>query len=105
MISELPLSEFGTLINAAQEWEQAEVKAETERRLFPLWLAERLLHQIAGGKKADFVTYSDFIKRAFDGDETAGVGMNAPEPPPRTAEDILNEFIPIIEADRGRGRG
>ncbi len=103
MISELPLNEFGSLIKAAQEWEQAETKAEIEKRLFPLWLTERALHRIAGGKKSEYVSYSDYLKRAFEeNDEAKG---KTPEKPLKTAEDILNEFLPIIEADRGRENG
>lgn len=104
MISELPLDALGYLIPAAQKWEQEELKAETEKRLFPLWLTERTLHQIAGGSKSDFINYSDYISKAFSGAERTERRHDVTATPP-TGEDIINEFMPLIEADRRRERG
>lgn len=106
MISELPLDALGYLIPTAQKWEQDELKAETEKRLFPLWLADRMLHQLAGGKKSDFISYSDFIDQAFNsGAERTERSHEATATPARSGEDIIADFMPIIDADRRRSRG
>lgn len=105
MISELPLDALGYLIPAAQKWEQEELKAETEKRLFPLWLTERALHQLKGGSKSDFISYSDYIDKAFNSGAKRTERSHTATAPPRTGEEIISEFMPIIEADRGRNRG
>ena len=105
MISELPLDALGYLIPAAQKWEQEELKAETEKRLFPLWLADRMLHQLCGGKKSDFISYSDYLNQAFSGAERTERSHDATVTPAKSGEDIIADFVPIIEADRRRSRG
>jgi hypothetical protein len=105
LISELPLAALGYLIPAAQKWEQEELKAETEKRLFPLWLTERALHQLAGGSKSDFIKYSDYLDKAFGNGAERTERSHTATVKPRTSEDIISEFMPVIEADRGRNRG
>ncbi len=101
----MPLDALGYLIPAAQKWEQEELKAETEKRLFPLWLSDRTLHQFAGGSKSDFIKYSDYIDKAFNSGAERTERSHKATVPSRTGEDIISEFMPIIEADRGRSRG
>jgi hypothetical protein len=102
MISGLPLAALAYLLPAARDWEQQEVKAAAEKRLFPIWFAQKTLHEVAGGK-GDFIKYSDFIGDILErGAEHTERNTAAP---PRSGEDILKDFMPLIEADRGRGSG
>lgn len=101
MISELPLDALGYLLPAAQKWEEEEFKAEAEKRLFPLWLAERTLHQLKGGGKDSFIGYDEYINKAFGESPQQSSSTSAA----RTSEEILSDFLPLIEADRGRKNG
>lgn len=103
MISGLPLAALGYLIPAAREWERQEQRAAAEKRLFPIWYAGKITHELTGGK-GDYIKYSDFIKNIERGAEHTE-RKHEPAAPPRTGEDIINDFLPLIEADRGRGGG
>ena len=103
MISGLPLAALAYLLPAAREWERQEIKAAAEKRLFPIWFAQKTLHEVAGGSKGDFIKYSDYIESILErGAEHTKQNTAAP---PRSGEDILKDFMPLIEADRGRGGG
>lgn len=104
MISGLPLAALGYLIPAAQKWEQEEMRAATEKRLFPIWFVRKTMHELTGGK-GDFVKYSDFVENIIGRGAEHTEREHEPAAPPRMGEDILNDFMPMIEADRGRGGG
>ena len=105
MISGLPLAALGYLIPAAREWERQEQRTAIDKRLFPIWFAEKTLHELAGGSKGDFIKYSDFIDNILERGAEHTERKHEPAAPPRTGEDIINDFLPLIEADRGRGGG
>lgn len=101
----MPLDALAYLLPAARKWEDEEFKAEAEKRLFPLWIAERCMHELAGGDRKEFISYEEFIKKVLGGEKMTQTRTVTPARPPRTAEDIINDFMPMIEADRRRELG
>lgn len=83
------------LISFAKKEEEIKLKADLEKRLFPLWLSSYVLSKVKG---TECMEYDDFIKSAFSNDEIT-ISCNTFE---HTGDDILAEFTPIINADRGR---
>ena len=94
LIESLPLAALGGLLSFATEEEKRLEKAEQEKRLFPLWLANYALAKLQGSEAMDYET---FINQTFS---------EVPPPAPKkekSADDITAEFAPIIEADRRKG--
>jgi hypothetical protein len=102
----LPLDALAHLLPAAMQWERDELKAEAEKRLFPLWLAERCMHELAGGDRKNFIAYDEYVKKVLGGEDRTELRTRAAPPPPkRTADEIIKDYMPMIEADRRRNFG
>ena len=83
------------LISFAKKEEETKLKADLEKRLFPLWLSSYVLSKVKG---TECMEYDDFIKSAFSNDEI----ITSSDVIEHTGDDILAEFTPIINADRER---
>ena len=91
------MAALGGLLSYARKEEAAAQKLELEKRLFPLWLVNYAVSKIKPG--LEVMEYDEFIKPVFS-------DSDAPQPKAkkeRTAEDIMAEFMPFVEADKKRG--
>ncbi len=61
----------------------------------PLWLVGYAISRFKG---EEFMDFEEFIRQSFDNE-----APKAPARPKRSAEEIMAEFLPIIEANRMRG--
>lgn len=86
-MQELPLDLLGGLIKAAQ-------KKEQERQLLPLWLAHNITQKLKGETA---LNYTEFLQAVEKDDEQPQAAESAQKK--LSAEDIINEFAPIIAAD------
>lgn len=98
----MPLSELNKLISYARKKEEIKLKADLEKRLFPLWLSNFIAAKIKG---EDVIGYDEFIKSTLLEPDTSTTKINRnTDKQERTGEDILAEFMPLINADRERRR-
>lgn len=68
------------------------LKAETERRLFPMWLANYALAKLRGDESV--MEYGQFLESVFSGKK---------EPPAKkTAEEIERDLLRFVKTDRRR---
>ena len=72
-------------------------KAELEKRLFPLWLINYALSKVKPGIEA--MEYDEFIKAVLSDESTIQLKTDTK----RTAEDIMEELMPLVEADKRKG--
>lgn len=95
------MSALGELLSYCYESETKARKAETEKRLFPLWLVSYALSQLSGVmpgmEPVEAMPYDEYIKTVLDGQEQP----KKEEIKRKGPEEILAEFAPIIEAERG----
>ena len=96
----MPLSELNKLISYARKKEEIKLKADLEKRLFPLWLANYVAAKIKG---EECIGYDKFIKSTLIEPNTSIKEQNA-DKTEHTGDDILAEFMPLINADRERRR-
>lgn len=96
----MPLSELGGLISHARKKEEIKLKSDLEKRLFPLWLSNFIAAKIKG---EDVIGYDEFIRNTLIEPNTSSTKCT-PEQEKRTGDDILEEFMPLINADRERRR-
>lgn len=89
------MSALGELLSYARNEEEQLEKLEREKQLFPLWLANYALAKLKGDE--EIMDFEDFIKQTFK------PGAPTPKKQKRTAEDIMAEFMPVVEADKKRG--
>lgn len=94
MISELPLSYLDTLLSAAKRKEEEHQKSEIEKRLFPMWLMKTLGGRMQG---EETLSYTDFLKNVFAENNNPSTPQTRHK---KTGDEILSEFMPIIDADR-----
>ena len=92
----MPLSHLGELLEFACEEEERAIKREQEKQLFPLWL---VAYGVSKLKNTPRMSFEEFLK------STRNDAENKTKQPTkkRTAEEILSDFTPFIEADRERG--
>lgn len=96
LIESLPLTALGELLSFAQKEEKRIEREALEKRLFPLWLANYALGKLHG---AEVMDYEEFISQTLK-PETAPI---KPTKKRKTADEIIAEFMPIVEADRRKG--
>ena len=87
---------LGGLLSFCYKEEANRRKEELEKRLFPLWLANYAVAKLSGNEVMD---YEEFINSAFDTPQKPAEIKNTK----RTAEDIMAELMPLVEADKQRG--
>lgn len=80
------MNELDNLISFAK-------RQEAEKSLFPLWLATTTISKL---NNTDCIGFDEFVNSVVDlnNDEVLS---------DKTPEDIINEFLPIVENDRKRG--
>lgn len=96
----MPLSELNNLISYARKKEEIKFKADLEKRLFPLWLSNYVAAKIKG---EEVIGYDEFIKSTLLEPNTPITERNTNNVV-HTSDDILSEFMPMINADRERRR-
>jgi len=87
------------LLSFAYKEEERAQKAEIEKRLFPLWLVNYALAKVKGGELE--MDYEQFLKTVFS-TQPAPTTQTKREKK-RTADEIMAEFMPLVEADRKKG--
>lgn len=69
-------------------------KEELEKQLAPLWLVNFLAAKLKG---EEVMSYEDFHNMVFDEEKPVKSKSQ------RSGEEIINEFMPLVEADRQKG--
>lgn len=103
LVESLPLSALGELLSYAENEEKRLEKLEKEKQLFPLWLANSLVAKLKGTEEP--MDFEDFINECLEKPQTQKVKpkKETKKTERKTADEILAEFAPIIEADTKRG--
>lgn len=96
LIESLPLTSLGELLSFAHNEEKRLEKHEIEKQLFPLWLANYLIAKLQGAEQV--MDFEEFMKQT-----TSPAATPKPKIQKRTAEDIMADFMPLVEADKQRG--
>lgn len=93
----MPLSHLGELLEYALQEEQRQAKREQEKQLFPLWL---VAYGVSRLKNTPIMSFEEFLNSSRQSAANDAVKKPISK---RTAEEILSDFTPFIEADRKRG--
>lgn len=101
LIESLPLTSLGELLSFAHNEEKRLEKHEIEKQLFPLWLANYLIAKLQGVEQV--MDFEEFMKITTSPGEAPKPKTQKPKTQKRTAEDIMAEFMPYVEADKQRG--
>lgn len=89
------MAALGELLSFAHGEEERLERQEREKQLFPLWLANYAVSKLQGGEEV--MDFEAFVE------QTLKPGAPPPKKKTKTAEEILAEFAPMIEADKQRG--
>lgn len=93
----MPLSHLSELLEFAIKEEERETKREQEKQLFPLWLVSYALSKL---NNTTIMSFEEFLDSARESAEKKTTDKPKSK---RTADEILSEFAPYIEANRKRG--
>lgn len=85
------------MLSYARKEEEQLAKLEAEKQLFPLWLANYVVAKLKGDEVN--MDFEEFIN------ECLKPGRPQPKKPKRTANDIMAELMPLVEADKNREEG
>lgn len=89
LVERFPLRMLGELLSAARKREEAKEKEKTDKMIAALWFARVAIDTITGSEPVDF-------------DEFQGEIIKKDEPTKkRSAEEIMAEMMPLINAERG----
>lgn len=88
------------MLSFAYKEEERAQRAELEKRLFPLWLVNYAVAKVKGGELE--MDYEQYLKLVFS-DETPADPRPTKKQNKRTADEIMAEFMPLVEADRKKG--
>lgn len=89
---------LGDLLSYAYKEEARLQKEQLEKQLFPLWLANYAVAKLQHA--GEVMGYEEFLNSVLDPSNTAAP---VKEHKQRTAEDIMAEFMPLMEADKRKG--
>lgn len=86
------------MLSFAYNEEKRKAKEKLEDKLFPLWLANYAVSKMRD-ESAEIMDFEEFMQSTL---EASGVPSKK-QKEQRTAEDIMAEFMPLVEADRKKG--
>lgn len=89
------------MLSYAESEERRLEKLEKEKQLFPLWLANSLVAKLKGTEEP--MDFEDYINECLEKPQTQKHKKAIKKTERKTADEILAEFAPIIEADTKRG--
>ncbi len=86
------------MLSFAYNEEKRKAKEKLEDKLFPLWLANYAVSKMRD-ESAEIMSFEDFLQSTLE----AGEAPQKKQKKQRTAEEILAEFMLLVEADRKKG--
>ena len=89
LVERFPLRMLGELLSAARKREENEAKEKADKMIATLWFARVAIDTITGSEPVDFDEFQSEITKKDEPTKK------------RTAEEIMADFIPIINAERG----
>lgn len=95
LIEDLPLASLGELLSFAYGEEKRKAKEKLEDKLFPLWLANYAVSKMRD-EQAEVMDFEEFLRSTFEADEAPPKKSQKQ----RTAEDIIADIMPFVEADK-----
>lgn len=95
LIESLPLTALGELLSFTEKEEKRLEKEKAEKQLFPLWLANYALGKMQG---SEVMSFEEFVNQTLSPSEP-----QEKQKKKKSAEDIMVEFMPLVEADRKKG--
>lgn len=90
LVERLPLRCFGELLTAARKREEHEEKDKSDKLMLGLWIVRFAVDCLRGEEPIGL--------EEFMAEET-------PLPPKKTADEIMADILPIIDAERRRNGG
>lgn len=91
----MPLSFLGELLDFAVAEEKRKQEAEDKKELTKLWFVHYIVAKLG---KQQPIEYKDFMQRSLKSAEHASETKKKPSKK-KSAEEILAEFMPIVERD------
>lgn len=85
---------LGELLRYANRKEIEEIEKETEKRLFPLWLANYVASKIKGEETLE---YGDFLMKTMQ--KTSENEEKPAQSEKKSAEEIVSDFERFLPAD------
>lgn len=86
------------MLSFAYNEEKRKAKEKLEDKLFPLWLANYAVSKMRD-ESAEIMDFEDFLQSTLE----AGKAPSKEQIKQRTAEDIMAELMPLVEADLKKG--
>ena len=86
------------MLSFAYNEEKRKAKEKLEDKLFPLWLANYAVSKMRD-ESAEIMDFEDFLQSTLE----AGKAPSKEQKKQRTAEDIMAELMPLVEADLKKG--
>ena len=91
----MPLSFLGELLDFAVAEDKRKQEADDKKELTKLWFVHYIVAKLGQQQPMD---YQEFMQRSTGYSESSAATKHKPSKK-RTAEDIIAEFMPIIERD------
>lgn len=85
------------MFSFAEKEEKRLEREKVEKQLFPLWLVNYMLGKTAGIEVMD---YEEFINQTLSPTTESAERATTLK---KTADEIMAEFMPLVEADRKKG--
>lgn len=92
----MPLSFLKEFLDFAVAEEKRKQEAEDKKQLTKLWFAHFIVKKIA---RETPMTYEEFMSQSLKAPETKSPAAKPSYCQKKTAEEIMAEFMPIIERD------
>lgn len=86
------------MLSFAYNEEKRKAKEKLENKLFPLWLANYAVSKMHN-ESAEIMGFEEFLQCTLEADKAP----QKKQKNQRTAEDIMAELMPLVEADRKKG--
>ena len=86
------------MLSFAYNEEKRKAKEKLEDKLFPLWLANYAVSKMRD-ESAEIMDFEEFMQSTLE----ASGAPSKKQKEQRTSEDIMAEFMTLVEADRKKG--